>query len=145
MADKNQPPANPPATPPPAAGPPAGGPPAGPPADASARLDAIEAHQRATDGKLDTIIDKLTGQPSPPAGGGDPAGPPAPADVGAQVRAELEKAEAARRREEGEKADKNWRKNVDETLAKIKPETTPREPQTGLRGRLQRAMYGRDV
>lgn len=145
MAAKTDPPADPRAEPP-----------ADPPADPEkARLDQIEAEQAAQKatlaehgGMLSKILDKLPGKAP-----GDPADPPADdsagkgapaADIQAAVRREIAEANARTEAEMRAKGDADWRAHVDEALEAVKPEGTPREPQAGVRGKLQRAMFGSD-
>lgn len=120
-------------------------------ADASAtadeRMDRLEATQREQGGMLEKILDRLPGG-EPKA---DPASPSAPAtgtadpaDIQATVRREIAEANERAAAEARAKGDEEWRKHVDETLETVKAERAPREPQTGVKGKLQRAMFGVD-
>jgi hypothetical protein len=108
------------------------------------RFGAIERTQEEQGGMLRAILDKLPG-----GSGGDGPGagatptPAAGSDIQSTVRAEIEAANRRREAEEKARADEGWRKHVDEALEQLKPEATPREPQTGVRGRLQRITFGR--
>lgn len=123
-------------------------PPADPPADegpkVDERMDRIEATQREQGGMLEKILERLPGKPEgDPKPDSDPA-KGEPADIQSAVRREIA---AARQREEAEaraKGDADWRAHVDEALETLKPEKPPREPQTGVKGKLQRAMFGSD-
>jgi hypothetical protein len=125
-----------------------------PPADPPApdRLDQIEAEQAAQKATLDEhggmlskILDRLPGKPDadPPAPG-DPAKPDAPVDLQAAVRKEIADARARQEAEDKAKGEADWRTRVDETLERLNPEKPPREPQTGIKGRMQRMMFGTD-
>lgn len=113
------------------------------------QIEAEQATQKATldehGGMLQRILDKLPGKPDadPPAPG-NPAAPDAPVDLQSAVRKEIADAKARAEDEARAKGDADWRKHVDDALEVLKPEKPPREPQTGIRGRLQRAMFGAD-
>jgi hypothetical protein len=112
-------------------------------AELAARVDGIDTKVGGIDTKLDAILRVLPG--SKPAAGGEGAPPPAagagPADVQSQVQAEIKKIrdqEAADARARGES---DWRAKIEAAVGRI-PETRPAEPQTGLRGAIQRALIG---
>lgn len=118
-------------------------PPAG---DLSARVGRIEAEQAAQRGLLEQIRDRLgsgqaPGKAAAPAGGAPAAGQaPDPATIAQQVRAEIA---AADQRRAAEQRETKWRDDVTQTLDKLKRERAPREPETGLRAMVQRALIGR--
>lgn len=139
--------------------PPEGQPPKGTEAERVSKLEgelgAVRTEQQEQRGMLETILGRL---PGPKAGGSDspPGGaPPSPAssssqagDIGEQVRAELAKIQQqdadARTAADKAKGDADWRAGVDARLEKLTPERQPREPEKGLRGRVQRLLVGRD-
>lgn len=119
------------------------------------RFGKIEAEQSRQGGVLQQILDKLPGgQPPPtdagagvgPAGSGSadrgPAGPP---DIQGIVQREIAAAEQRRAEQDKARADQQSQteQTVKEMIEKLRPEQTPREPQTGLRGRLQRITIGK--
>jgi hypothetical protein len=114
------------------------------------RFRKIEQAQAEQGGMLEKILDRLPGgdaKPDPTAGpvadaANGPTSPPA-SDIQATVRREIEEAKARQEAENRAKNEADWRKSVDETLEALKPEKAPREPQTGLRGRLQRLTVGK--
>jgi len=118
------------------------------------QIEAEQATQKATldehGGMLQKILDKLPGGQADPtdgdqAGQGDGGGQShPPVDVAAAVRKEIADAKARAEDEARAKGDADWRKHVDDALEVLKPEKPPREPQTGIKGRLQRAMFGAD-
>jgi hypothetical protein len=111
------------------------------------RLAAQDAKIEGIGSKLELILGKLGGKTgTPPADPAAPPAAPAPADlsIAEQVQRELEasrqrEADEARRKGEAA-ADLDARVNA--AIEKLKPEQSPREPQTGLRGRLQRMTIG---
>lgn len=117
-------------------------PPAG---DLSDRVGRIEAEQAAQRGLLEQIRDRMPGGQAP-AAGAPAAGAPAPgqapdaATIVQQVRAELA---AADQRRAAEQSETKWKDEVTKTLDKLKKERSPREPETGLRAMVQRALIGR--
>lgn len=123
-----------------------------PDGDRMSKIEAEQAEQKATlaehGGMLTKILDRLPGKPPDPApapGDPPPKGPNAPPeDIQGTVRREIEAANKRAADEAKAKGEADWRASVDETLEKLKPETAPREPQAGVRGRLQRAMFGSD-
>lgn len=113
--------------------------------DLSARVGRIESEQAAQRGLLEQIRDRLGGGQAPAPGqapGQAPApGQPAdPATITQQVRAEIAAADARRQREQ---AETKWKDDVTQTLDKLKRERSPREPETGVRALVQRALIGR--
>jgi hypothetical protein len=118
----------------PAATPPAGGPPAAPEGETGGqRLDRLEQVQAEQGGKLDKVLELLKGDGEPATAA--TAGPDIPAMV-AKAVADVG-AEQARKAADAEHAADH---------AKLKappPEQPPREP-LGVRGRIQRRMYGGD-
>jgi hypothetical protein len=113
-----------------------------PPSNADARLDRLEQTQRQQGQVLERILSAVGGQP--PAGQhAAPAGQaqPSAGDIAAQVRQEIADADQRRKAEEDEKT---WRAGVTEQIEKLRAENAPREPETGLRARLQRAIVGKD-
>lgn len=111
------------------------------------RFTAIETEQREQRGILDKVLAAVTPGGAPPAPGatGSSGQDPAPAglqlsDVQAQVRAEIEAADKRRRAEEDEAT---WRAGVSEVVETVKNERAPREPVSGIRGRLQALVIGR--
>lgn len=125
-------------------------PPADPPAGKGTavdeRMDRIEATQAEQGGMLKTILDRLPGKAPdrPTAPDGPSSGSSDPTDIQGTVRREIAEAEERRKAEAKAKGDEDWRKSVDEALEVVKAEKAPREPQTGVKGRLQRAMFGGD-
>jgi hypothetical protein len=124
-------------------------PPAEPGATAPAdeRMDRIEATQHEQGGMLKAILDRLPGAPADPAGPGgtEPPASPAsgqPADIQATVRAEIAAANKRAADEAAAKGDSDWKASVNDQLEKLRPEQSPRDPQTGFKGRLQRATIG---
>lgn len=115
------------------------------------RLDRLEHQQAETQGLVRQILDRLPGGPEVDDRRSQPQGtngePPAQ-DIASQVRAEIEAAK--KRQADADKAkadadsDASWRAGVDEQLEKLKPEQRPRQVTPGIRGRLQRAMFGED-
>jgi hypothetical protein len=106
------------------------------------RFGALERTQEEQGGMLRAILDKLPGGGEGQAAGATPT--PAPGtDIQSTVRAEIDAANKRREAEEKAQEGENWRKHVDEALEQLRPEATPREPQTGVRGRLQRLTFGR--
>lgn len=108
----------------------------------SARLDALEQRESRVEGLLEQVLERLPGKPAPDDTGDGTGGQPPPPDISSAVRAEIEAAQQRQAEQDRAKADADWRASVDEQLEKLKPEQRPRMPQTGLRGRLQRAMFG---
>jgi hypothetical protein len=110
-----------------------------------ARLDRLESVQREQGAVLERVLAAVTGGGShvapAPAGGGQAQGQPSPAEIAAQVRKEIADADQRRKAEE---SDATWRAGVTEVIEKVKAETAPREPQTGWRARLQRAIVGKE-
>lgn len=114
-----------------------------------ARFSAIENEQREQRGLLDQIAAAVTGGGAPgaaaPPAGADGAGAPGggamPAGIPQLVREEIRAADERRKAEESQEA---WRKGVDEVVEKVRAEAAPRDPETGIRGRLQRALFGRE-
>lgn len=133
-------------TSPPQPNPPQPAPPAPAQPTEQQRLAAIETEQQQQRGLLQSILDKLPGKPAAdpaPAPGG---GQPAPGDVQTLIQRELDAAEQRRQAEAATAADGAWRARVTaaaERVEQLKPERAPGEPQTGLRGRLQRFTVGR--
>lgn len=127
--------------------PPQQDPPAGDGSQATdARFERIEAEQREQRGILDKVLAAVTGGAGAAAGQGSPPAPGSgagvdPASIAAQVRQEI--ADADQRRQT-QAADKAWRDDVTETIAKVKEERQPREPQTGIKAKARRAMFGID-
>lgn len=108
---------------------------------ADARLDRLEATQTEQGGKLDRVLELLSGK-SDDGGTTTDDGAAAP-DVQSQVRAEIAAVKQREAEEARAKGDSDWRQSVEAKLEELKPEKTPREPQTGWRGRLQTAMFGK--
>lgn len=126
-------------------------PPADPKTDApiDQRVSAIEQEQKRQGGMLAQILDRLPGAPAGPGGPTPPAAPaggpgtPGQVDIGAiqqQVRDEIA---AADQRRAAEQKETKWRDDVTATLAKLRRERQPREPETGVRAMLQRMVIGR--
>lgn len=121
---------------------------ADPPAGLEGRVGAIEAEQRAQRGILEQIRDRLGGGPAsaapgqgaPAAGSAAAAGPDLAAAIAQQVRDEIT---AADQRRAAEQKETRWKDDVTQTLDKIKRERAPREPETGVRARVQRMIIGR--
>jgi hypothetical protein len=116
-----------------------GAPAAGPTtAELATRIDGIAT-------KLDALLNVLPGKGAPaPAEGGGGGQPPAQApaaDMGSMVRAEVEKIRAADAAAAKAKGESDWRANVDAAIGRI-PEIRPADPQTGVRGVLQRLIVG---
>lgn len=126
------------------------------------RLAAVEQEQQQQRGMLAQILERLP-DPKAASGHGPKDSPPLPAssspaepaDIGSQVRAELAKIQKqdADKAAAGKKAqtDADWKAGVDAwgagasaDLEKLKAERQPREPEKGLRGRVQRLLIGRD-
>lgn len=111
-------------------------------------IEQIQREQREQRGMLEQLLNRLPGSSTPPAassatttGTGSTAG----LDIGSiqdTVRRQID--EADRRREE-DKKERDWREDVTKTVEAVKAERLPREPQTGVRALLRRAMYGRDA
>lgn len=110
------------------------------------RFSKIETEQREQRGVLDKILAVVSG----PGGGrhSDPdpgPGPGAPSmtvdEIAAQVRREIAQADERRRAEED---DATWRAGVNDVVEKVKAEQGPRDPERGVRGRLQRILIGSD-
>jgi hypothetical protein len=122
-----QPPTDPAAAPPPPGG----------TATVDQRLAAQDAKIESMGGKLDQVLDRLTG--------GHPPGEPAPAP-GKSVADQVREGVAAIEKEKTRKAaadktaaaDQAWRASVDQRLA----EHRPAEPQKGSLTRLQRILFG---
>jgi hypothetical protein len=132
--------------------PPAADPPADPDPK-SDRLEQIEAEQAAQKATLDEhggmlskILDRLPGKPDAEPAAGDPPKPvpDAPVDLQAAVRKEIADAKERQEAEDKAKGDADWRQHVNEALEQLRPEKPPREPQTGLKGRLQKLTFGSD-
>ena len=103
------------------------------------RFKVLEDKQRQQDGILQQILDRVTKGGTP--GTGDASGAGAtPASIAQQVRDEMKAADERRAREA---KDQGWREDVTQQLEKLKSERSPREPEAGLRGQLQRAIFGR--
>lgn len=113
------------------------------------RFKAIETEQADQRGMLEQIRDAVTGGHTGADGDQGEGAPAAPGPgeqrhgIGAEVRRQIEEAEKRRAAEEGERKAGEWRQSVEDRLEALKPEAAPREPQTGFRGRVQRAMFGR--
>jgi hypothetical protein len=121
-----------------------GGQPDGGQGSLDARMGKLEATQAEQGTKLDRILDLLPGKSQSDGGdGGSTQADPAPVDVQSQVRAEIAATKAREAEEARRKGDDDWRKSVEDKLEELKPEKTPREAQTGWRGRLQSAMFGK--
>jgi len=115
---------------------PADGPATPPPAEGTgARLDRLETAQREQGGKLDRLLELVTGDGDTPASPASTAGPVL--DVPAMVRQAVQDvgAEEERRRQEAAHAAEHAR------LSAPPPERPPTQPQ-GARARIQRRMYG---
>jgi hypothetical protein len=128
--------------------PPAGAaPPAEPPKgdSADARLDRVEATQREQGAVLGRIEQLLRGGRGQGDGGGQGqqqgTAQPSPGDIAAQVRQEIADADQRRQAEEDERT---WKAGVNEVIEKVKQENAPREPETGVRARLQRWLVGKE-
>jgi hypothetical protein len=135
-----------PADPQPPAAPPEGDPPAEGGPKLEDRVGALEGDVAETKGMVAKILERLPGGdpqpgPAPASGSGAPAGQPA--DIQSLVRQEIADAKERQAAEDRARGDADWRSKVDQTLESLKPEKPPREPQTGLRGRLQRATIGK--
>lgn len=134
-------------TAPPPAGAPAPTASPAPPAGADGRIDRLEATQREQGQVLQRIEGLLTGGGAPAQGQhaapaqGQGQGQPQAGDIAAQVRREITEADQRRKAEEN---DATWRAGVSEAVEKLKAERAPREPETGWRARLQRAIVGKD-
>lgn len=132
-----------------AAAPPQAQPPPAPPqqggggdAAVDARIDKIEKTQEQQGQLLEKIAAAVTGggAAAGPAGGTPPDGAAAgPQGLAQIVRKEIADADERRRAEE---TDEQWRQGVNEVVEKVKREGQPRDPETGLRGRLQRHIFG---
>lgn len=129
-------------------------PPADPPKDDErmAKIEAEQAEQKATlaehGGMLTKILDRLPGgeaKPDPTSEGTTSQPSTAsPVDIQGEVRREIAEARAREQAEAKAKGDADWRASVDEVLETVKAEKAPREPQTGVRGKLQRMLIGPD-
>ena len=110
------------------------------------RVDGIEAEQKRQGSAIDQILQIVQGggqaQGGGQGGGADPG--VTYSDISAQIQAGIDQAEQRRRAEEGEREQASWRERVTADLETLKAENVPREPVTGVRGRLQRALLGRD-
>jgi hypothetical protein len=109
-------------------------------AELAARVDGIDTKVGGIDTKLDAILKVLPGS-KPAAPGTDPPAAAGPADVQSQVQAEIKKIrdqDAAEARARGES---DWRAKIEAAVGRI-PEVRPAEPQTGLRGLVQKALIG---
>lgn len=104
-----------------------------------ARFKAIESEQASQGSKLDKILELLPGSSSSDDGD-EPSEPTQRHNIGAEVRRQIAESEQRRKAEDREAGLDTWRKGVDETLEKLRPEKPPRAPQS----RLQRLLYGRD-
>lgn len=108
------------------------------------RLERAQAEQKTT---MEAILSKLGG--GSPAGAGSGQGQPgggSTVDLGSiqdEVRAQISQADARRAKEEGDARDKAWRDGVDAEIEKVRAERQPREPESGLRARMGRLMFGR--
>lgn len=108
-------------------------------AGVDARLGKLEATQERQGELLERIAAAVTGN----GGAGAPAGgaqQPAGADLVQQVREEIKAADERRRQQEGEE---EWRNGVNEVIEKVKAENAPREPETGARAVIRRALFGK--
>lgn len=74
--------------------------------------------------------------------GGAPGGQGA-VDAAAIQRQVLEQIQEADRRRAAEQTETKWRDGVNAVVDTLRRERMPREPETGLRGVLQRALIGR--
>lgn len=130
--------AAPPQAQPPAAAPPQQG--GGGDAAVDARIDKIEKTQEQQGQLLEKIAAAVGGGGPGAAAGGAPAGEPAaPQGLAQIVRKEIADADERRRAEE---TDEQWRQGVNEVVEKVKREGQPRDPEQGLRGKLQRRLFG---
>jgi hypothetical protein len=137
---------------------PAGNPPPdSPPGDGEAgriktidsRFTALEEEQRKQGGILERIERALGGgaapasQPDPPAGTGGDTAPAWAGSIAEQVRRGVEEIQAKQRAdaEAAEAATKEqaWRQSIEDRLA----ERRPTEPATGVKNRIQRALFGK--
>jgi hypothetical protein len=107
------------------------------------RLSAMEAEQERQGGLLQQILGRLPGKgAAAPTGGPSPAAPDAGQDIGELVRKGVAEIQAKQQADADaaaaqQQAD-DWRKSVDARLA----ERRPAEPVTGVRARMQRALFG---
>jgi hypothetical protein len=131
-------------------------PPASPPGDGEAgriktidsRFTALEEEQRKQGGILERIERALGGggqsaAPDPPAGTGGDTAPAGAGSIAEQVRRGVEEIQA-RQRADAEAAaaatkEQAWRQSVEDRLL----ERRPTEPMTGVRHRIQRALFGK--
>lgn len=107
------------------------------------RFKRIEAEQASQGSKLDKILELLPGSGSHSSsddGDDEPSEPTQRHNIGAEVRRQIAESEQRRKDEERAAGLDTWRKGVDETLERLKPEKPPRPPLN----RLQRILYGRD-
>lgn len=112
-------------------------------------IEDIQREQREQRGMLEQLIARIPGgktiSPDPGTSTATTAGGTPGLDIGSiqdTVRRQIDEAD---RRREADKQERDWREDVTKTVETIKAERLPREPQTGVRALLRRAMYGRDA
>lgn len=127
----------------------------GAPADGEAgriaSIEQIQQEQREQRGLLEQLLTRLPGADNNAgqgAQGGKSTGAAAPATPGlniGQIQEEVRRQiqETDQRREQ-DKAERDWREQVTATVEQVRQERQPREPQTGVRAVLRRALIGRE-
>jgi hypothetical protein len=109
-------------------------------AELAARVDGIDQKVGGIDTKLDAILRVLPGS-KPAAPGTDPPAAAGPADVQSQVQAEIKKIRDQDAADAKARGESDWRAKIEAAVGRI-PEVRPAEPQTGLRGLVQKALIG---
>jgi len=100
----------------------------------------LAERQDQLDGKLDQILAVIGKKPDAPAG---PEGKDPPGSVAEEIRQQLDERDRKAAADKQAADQDTWRKSVDERLAGM-AEKPPGEPApAGLKGAVQRAMWGR--
>lgn len=111
-------------------------------AELEGRLDRVEG----TLGRIEQLLTGArgggqTGQTGQGSSGAAPGGQAV--DAAAIQRQVLEQIQEADRRRAAEQTETRWRDSVNQAVEAIRRERQPREPETGLRGVLQRMVIGK--
>jgi hypothetical protein len=122
------------------AGDPAAAAPAAAPAAAGddSRIANLEREQQRQGHLLEKIAAGM-GAAGPAAGPAAAGETPPPLSLADQVRKEIADADQRRKSEEDEHT---WRAGVTDMVEQLKAERAPREPEKGVRARVQRALFG---
>jgi hypothetical protein len=111
------------------------------------RFTALEEEQRKQGGILERI-ERALGGGAPPASPPDPAGsgtdaPPAGESIKEQIRRGVQEIQDKQRADADAQAavtkEQAWRQSVEDRLL----ERRPTEPMTGVKNRIQRALFGK--